>query len=667
MAETIIGIDLGTTNSEVAVVENGRPRVIPVDGDPILPSVVGLADDGRLLVGRPARNQLVLAPDRTVRSIKRKMGQDVKVAVGGQQFRPQEISAIILKRLKEAAEKDLGKPVGKAVITVPAYFNDTQRQATREAGQLAGLEVVRILNEPTAAALTYTPNPEGNEKFLVYDLGGGTFDVSVLSAEGGVFEVLSSHGDTQLGGDDFDDLFLNSVADEFEKLYAVDLRGSATTRARLLRAVEGAKRNLSDHAFTKIEEEFIAEKDGVPLHLSHEVSRSDFERLIAPLIDRTMQCVQKALDDAKLTAADIAHVVLVGGSTRVPMISRLLEERLGQPAHREVHPDLCVALGAAVQAGIVAGESVGAVLVDITPHSLGIKSLEVPESFSRHPNEFKFTPIITRNTPLPASRSEVFCTVSDNQPTVEIDTYQGESHDVRRNHRVGKFMVEGLARVPAGNQLVVQMDLTLDGTLKVSAREKGTGLVKQVTIENAMARFAVEEREAAQQRLERLWANPGWTEADEVAEDEEGGVSVNDLITADDEDDRDALPWEDDEDDDDDSGEFDLSDGGEDDDEEGDVFDIPFDDPEPAEQVPVPKSRLKALPADPPAAYPEAAKAESLLAKADRIRAKASEEDKAELDKLAGRVRAAVAEGRWAEAQAACGELADVLFYLEDN
>ncbi len=652
MADTIIGIDLGTTNSEVAVVENGRPRVILVDGDPILPSVVGLADDGRLLVGRPARNQLVLAPDRTIKSIKRKMGQDVKVPVGTQQFRPQEISAIILKRLKEAAEKDLGKPVTKAVITVPAYFNDTQRQATREAGQLAGLEVVRILNEPTAAALTYTPNPQGNEKFLVYDLGGGTFDVSVLSAEGGVFEVLSSHGDTQLGGDDFDDLFLNSVADEFEKLYSVDLRANPTTRARLLRAAEGAKRALSDHAFTKIEEEFIAEKDGVPLHLSQEVSRSDFEKLISPLIDRTMQCVQKALDDAKLTAADIAQVVLVGGSTRIPMISRLLEERLGQPAHREVHPDLCVALGAAVQAGIVAGESVGAVLVDITPHSLGIKSLEVPESFTRHPNEFKFTAIITRNTPLPASRSEVFCTVSDNQPTVEIDTYQGESQDVRRNHRVGKFLVEGLARVPAGNQLVVQMDLTLDGTLKVSAREKATGLVKQVTIENAMARFAVEEREAAQTRLDRLWANPGWSEDDDN-EKGEGGVSVNDLIPQNEDDEEDdALPW--DEDDDDDESEFDA----------------PFDDePEPAEQVPAAKSRIAAV-SPPPAdasASKETAQAESLLAKADRIRVKASSEDQAELDKLAGRVRAAVAAGEWAEAQKACGELADVLFYLEDS
>jgi molecular chaperone DnaK len=402
------------------------------------------------------------------------------------------------------------------------------------------------------------------------------------------------------------------------------------------------------------------------------VGRSEFERLIAPLIDRTMQCVQKALDDAKLTAAEIKQVVLVGGSTRIPMIGRLLEERLGQPAHREVHPDLCVALGAAVQAGIVAGESVGAVLVDITPHSLGIKSLEIPESFSLHPNEFKFTAIITRNTPLPASRSEVFCTVSDSQPTVEIDTYQGESGDVRRNHRVGKFLVEGLARVPAGNQIVVQMDLTLDGTLKVSAREKATGLVKQVTIENAMARFAVEEREAAQQRLERMWANPGWNEEEET---EGGSMSVSDLLSGDedledeadelfDDEDGDDIPFGDEDDDDDDEDEEDEFPFGSDDETEES-------EPEPSEQVPQPHSRISVpAPAPQPAAVEgsrETAQVDSLLAKVARVRAKASAEDQTELDKLTERVRAAVSEQRWADVQATCTELADVLFYLEDS
>jgi molecular chaperone DnaK len=645
MSDIIIGIDLGTTNSEVAIVEDGRARVIFVDGDPILPSVVGLGDDGKLLVGKPARNQYVFAPERTVKSVKRKMGLDVKVALGDQQFRPQEISAIILRRLKEAAEKDLGKPVSKAVITVPAYFNDTQRQATREAGQLAGLEVVRILNEPTAAALTYNPDPTGSEKFLVYDLGGGTFDVSIVSAEGGVFEVLSSHGDTQLGGDDFDELLLNKIADEFNSLYGLDLRANPTGRARLLRAVENAKKHLSDFAFAKIEEEFVAEKDGVPLHLSQEIGRSEFEELIAPLISRTMECVQKALDDARLTAAEIKQVVLVGGSTRTPMIGRQLEERLGQPAHREVHPDLCVAMGAAIQAAIVAGKNVGAVLVDITPHSMGIKSLEVPQSFSFHMNEFKFAPIVSRNTPLPASRSEMFCTVSENQPTVEIDVYQGESGDVRRNHRVGRFLVEGLARVPAGNQLVVQMDLTLDGTLKVSAREKATGMVKQITIENAMARFAVEERGAAQQRLERMWSNPTWDTTEET--DESNPMTVGDIIG---------------------------TDGNDDDEDEPEVYyenaanefsNNDDDEIDPSEQVPVTTTRFGQF-KEPMEGTPENSQALALLEKADRLRGKASAEDQTELDNLTGRVRTALEANNTADLKSASTELAEVLFYLED-
>jgi molecular chaperone DnaK len=604
MPDLIVGIDLGTTNSEVAVVQDGKPRVLPVDGDPILPSVVGLADDGRLLVGQPARNQWVLAPDRTVKSIKRRMGEDTTVPLGDQSFRPQEISAMILRRLKESAEAELGQPVRKAVVTVPAYFNDSQRQATREAGQLAGLDVVRILNEPTAAALTYRPTQTGTERFLVYDLGGGTFDVSIVQAEGGVFEVLSTHGDTHLGGDDFDDLLLNAVADEFLELYQVDLRADRVAKARLLRAVEAAKRQLSDHPFARIEEEFVAERDGVPLHLSTEIERGEYEDLIRPLIDRTMDCVQMALDDARLTASQIDRVVLVGGVTRTPLIGRLLEERLGQPAHREVHPDLCVALGAAVQAAIVAGQDVGAVLVDITPHTLGIKCLEYPEEFTRSANEFKYAPIIRRNTPLPASRSEVFCTVADAQPTVEVDVYQGESGDVRRNHRVGRFLIEGLARVPAGNQIVVQLDLTLDGVLKVGAREKATGLLKQITVENALARFAMEERDAARARLNRLWGRPDLGE-DEPAEEESEEAPRLDL----------GVP------------------------------------------------RLAPGPAE---GQRETVQARALLEKAERVREKVSAEDQGELDRLAEKVRVALTDRAWADLTTASNELADVLFYLED-
>ena len=609
MAELIVGIDLGTTNSEVAVVEGGQPRVLAEDGDPILPSIVGLADDGRLLVGTAARNQWVLAPDRTVKSIKRKMGEDVKVSLGTEEYRPQEVSAMILRSLKTRAERELGQPVRKAVITVPAYFNDSQRQATREAGELAGLEVVRILNEPTAAALTYNPDQSKAEHILVYDLGGGTFDVSIVHTEAGVVEVLSSHGDTQLGGDDFDELLLNDVADEFQEMYDVDLRGNRVARARLLKAVEEAKKRLSDHPFARVEEEFIAEKDGVPLHLNVEIDRADFDDIIRPLIDRTMECVQRALDDARLTAAQIDRVILVGGSTRTPMIGRLLEERLGQPAHREVNPDLCVALGAAVQGAIIAGENVGSVLVDITPHSLGIKCLEFTDEFGFRPNEHKFAPILKRNTPLPASRSEVFGTVSDSQPTVEIDVYQGESPDVRRNHRVGRFLIEGLAKVPAGNQLVVQLDLTLDGILKVSAREKTTGLLKQITIENAMARYAVSERANAQARLDRMWTDLESLMPAAGEGGEPGGVSPP---------------------------EFGLSPH------------VPSLDPGPRE------------------GQRETVQARALLEKADRVRAKASAEDQAELDRLSGRVRDALTDRRWADLHAAANELSDVLFYFED-
>jgi molecular chaperone DnaK len=517
MTEPIVGIDLGTTNSEVAIVRDGQPHVFVEEGDPILPSFVGLAEDGRLLVGKAARNQWILAPERTVKSIKRKMGQDVKVRLGDQEYRPQEISAMILRSLKDRATRELGEEVRKAVITVPAYFNDSQRQATREAGELAGLEVVRIVNEPTAAALTYDPSQAEMRRMLVYDLGGGTFDVSIVQAQEGVVEVLSSHGDTQLGGDDFDDLLLAHVADRFQAEHGVDLRTNVVAKARLLRAVEAAKRQLSEHPFARLEEEFIAEKDGQALHLAVELGRAEYEAMIRPLLDRTMECLQRALDDARLTPSQIDKIVLVGGSTRTPLVSRLLEERLGQEPHQEVNPDLCVAMGAAVQAALVSGVDVGAVLVDITPHSLGIKCLD-PSAGLEFP--FRFAAILHRNTALPASRSEVFTTVQDDQREVDVDVYQGESEDVRHNHRVGRFLIQGLAKVSAGNQIVVQLDLNLDGMLRVSAREKATGLQKQVVIENPFAKFEREERAVAQQRLNRLWLNE---EDEDTGEEEDYG------------------------------------------------------------------------------------------------------------------------------------------------
>ena len=360
----------------------------------------------------------------------------------------------------------------------------------------------------------------------------------------------------------------------------------------------------------------------------------------SPLLRRTMDCLQKALDDAKINAGELKQVVLVGGSTRSPVISRLLEARLGQPAHREVHPDLCVAMGAAIQAAIIAGSDVGAVLVDITPHSVGIKSLEVPDSFSRQYNEYKFAPIIPRNTPLPTSRSEIFCTVSDNQAKVDIDIFQGESGDVRRNHRVGKFLIEGLARVPAGNQLVVQMDLTLDGTLKVTAREKATGMMKNIVIDNAMARFAVEEKDAAQSRLDRMWAEPEWKDGDDEPIDP---AKLADLLGAD----PDAFEEDDDDDD---------VDGYE-----------KFPAPEP-EDEPAPAPRFQ-FPADTAAittGQREAVQARALLEKAERVGAKASAEDQAELARLTAKVKAALDERRWPDLTSTSNALADVLFYLED-
>jgi molecular chaperone DnaK len=499
--EPIIGIDLGTTNSEVAIVRDGRPVVLPdEDGDPILPSIVGLDPQGRLLVGKAARNQAALAPGRTVRSIKRKMGQETTVSMGGdQEYSPQEISAIILRTLKERAEHALGTPVKKAVITVPAFFTEGQREATREAGELAGLEVVRIINEPTAAVLTYDPHPPDRERLLVYDLGGGTFDVSIAQVEAGVIEILASHGDTHLGGDDFDQRLLDHVCDLFKGKHGVDLRAEPVSKSRVLRAVEDAKKTLSTEAIASIREEFIAEAKGLPVNLSMEIERDDYEDLIEPLLARTLECVDRALTDADLQADEIDKVVLVGGATRTPLVHRLLTERLGRPVHAEIEPDLAVALGAAVQGALIAGLDVGPVLVDITPHTLGISALGELDGYQ---SINKFAPIIERNTPLPATRTEIFYTAADGQKAAEIRVFQGEDDDARLNTFVGEFLIDGLAAVHAGNQIVVRLDLDLSGILKVTATERITGLARQVTIDNASERFRKTQRTDALDRID---------------------------------------------------------------------------------------------------------------------------------------------------------------------
>ena len=502
--ELIVGIDLGTTNSAIAVVRDGRPVVLKMaDGLLVLPSVVGLDNEGQLLVGQRARNQAILSPERTVKSIKRKMGQDVHVTMGDRSYTPQEISAIILRTLKEQAERVLGEPVRKAVITVPAFFSEMQREATREAGELAGLEVVRIINEPTAASLVYEPRSEKNERLLVYDLGGGTFDISIVQIERGVIEVLSSHGDTQLGGDDFDQLLLDFVCDEFVNQHDVELRDIPRAKSRLLQAVEEAKKRLSDEAYTSLAEEFIAEKNGTPLHLKTELDRRDYEELIAPLLEKTVKHIDDALHNARQMAKDIDRIVLVGGSSRTPLVHRLLVEQLQQTPHFEIDPDLCVAMGAAIQGALIAGIDVGSVLVDITPHTLGIQCLG---DLHGHYSPNLFSPIIPRNTPLPATRSEIYCTAEEGQEEVEIHVLQGEDDDARNNTSVGRFMLEGLDEdAEAGNEILVRFDLNLDGILTVTAMERATSREKKLTIQNPITRFRAKDHGEAKAKLAAIF------------------------------------------------------------------------------------------------------------------------------------------------------------------
>jgi molecular chaperone DnaK len=433
------------------------------------------------------------------------MGEETTVALGETKYSPQEISAIILRTLKQRAEKELGHPVSKAVITVPAFFDDGQRVATRQAGELAGLEVVRIINEPTAAVLTYDPHPPEMERLLVYDLGGGTFDVSIAQVEQGVVEILASHGDTHLGGDDFDQRLLDFVCDRFRSKHGVDPRESIVPRSRLLRAVEDAKKQLSVDAVVTIAEEFIAEKKGVPLNLNMEVTRTEYEALIEPLLAKTLVCLDRALEDAKLPANQVHKVLLVGGATRTPRVHEILAERLGRPVHSEIEPDLAVAMGAAVQGGLIAGVDVGPVLVDITPHSLGVETLGLSQAgyMSHH----HFSPILARNSTLPANRTEIYSTVVDGQEKAQIRVFQGEEEDTRFNALVGEFIIEDLADLPSGNQILVRLDLDLSGILKVTATERVSGKAKHVVIDNAMERFRKRLRTDAADRLDEMFGS----------------------------------------------------------------------------------------------------------------------------------------------------------------
>ena len=507
MTDEIVGIDLGTTNSEIALYRDGRPEVLGDElGRVILPSVVGLSETGELLVGEAARNQFLLYPERTVRSIKRRMGSDAQVHLGGRDYSPQEISAIILSRLKEIAQQRLGRPVRKAVITVPAFFSDAQRQATREAGEIAGLEVVRIINEPTAAALVYEAAQHQGKRILVYDLGGGTFDVSVVRIEEGVVEVISSHGNNHLGGDDFDHKIVEHLLARLKIKHGVDVSNQPQAMARILRSAEAAKKHLSDHPYARIEEEYLTEHAGKPINLDLELSREDYEDMILPFIEETLGAIHIALGSASLTSSQVDEILLVGGATRTPLIRRRLVEAFGKEPRGEVDPDLCVAMGAAIQGAAMAGTEVSAVLVDVTPYTFGTSALgELNGEF--YP--YKYVPIIPKNTPIPVHRSEAFVTVFDDQTSVEVRIYQGENEDAEENIRIGEFRVDGLSKAPAGNTVIIDLALDRDGILQVTAREKKTGLERRITIDKAMSRYGQQELDEARERIGALFGDQG--------------------------------------------------------------------------------------------------------------------------------------------------------------
>ncbi len=473
-----VGIDLGTTNSVVSILEGGEPRVVNnAEGNRTTPSVVAFAKNGEVLVGDQAKRQAITNPDRTIRSVKRHMGTDWKVEIDGKEYTAQEISARILQKLKRDAEAYLGEPVTEAVITVPAYFGDAQRQATKEAGQIAGLEVLRIVNEPTAASLAYGMDKNNDQLILVYDLGGGTFDVSVLEIGEGVFEVKSTSGDTNLGGDDWDERIIDWLVTGFKNDHGVDLSKDPMALTRLKEAAEKAKIELSSVQETEINLPFITATADGPIHLLRTLKRSEFEQMTEDLVERTRGPFQAALKDAGVTMDDIDHVILVGGSTRMPAVQALVKELAGQEPHKGVNPDEVVALGAAVQAGVLKGDVSGILLLDVTPLTLGVET----EGGVR-------TKMIERNTTIPTRRSEIFTTAADNQPEVEIHVLQGEREMATDNKSLGRFKLQGIAPAPRGvPQIEVTFDIDANGIVSVSAKDLGTGKTQQVTITGGTA------------------------------------------------------------------------------------------------------------------------------------------------------------------------------------
>mgnify|MGYP004528435381 FL=1 len=469
----IIGIDLGTTNSCVAVMEGGEPTVITnPEGARTTPSVVAFTKTGERLVGQVAKRQAITNPDRTISSIKRDMGTDRKVEIDGKKYSPQEISAMILQKLKADAEAYLGETVSQAVITVPAYFSDAQRQATKDAGKIAGLEVLRIINEPTAAALAYGLEKDADQKIMVYDLGGGTFDVSILEIGDGVFEVLATSGNNRLGGDDFDDKVMNYLADEFQKENGIDLRQDKMALQRLKEAAEKAKIELSGVMSSNVNLPFITADTTGPKHLDITITRAQFDSLTADLVEKTMEPTRNALRDAGLSPNDIDKVLLVGGSSRIPAVQEAVQKFIGKEPHKGINPDECVAIGASIQAGVLAGDVEDLVLLDVTPLSLGIETMGGV-----------FTKLIDRNTTIPTKKSQVFSTAADSQTSVEVHVLQGEREMAAYNKTLGRFSLNNIPPAPRGvPQIEVTFDIDANGIVKVTAKDLGTGQQQDITI-----------------------------------------------------------------------------------------------------------------------------------------------------------------------------------------
>ena len=470
----VIGIDLGTTNSCVAVLEGGEPTVIAnAEGNRTTPSVVGFTKGGERLVGETAKRQAITNPDRTISSIKRHMGSSYTVSIDGKEYTPQDISAMILAKLKADAESYLGEKVTEAVITVPAYFSDSQKQATKDAGRIAGLDVKRIINEPTAAALAYGLDKENeHHKVLVYDLGGGTFDVSILELGDGVFEVLSTNGDTKLGGDDFDNVLMNYMADQFAKENGVDLRNDKMALQRLKEAAEKAKKELSSSQTTNVNLPFITVNQDGPLHMNMDITRAKFDQLTEHLVQRTIEPMKKAMADAGVTNADIAKVILVGGSTRIPAVQEAVKRITGKEPFKGINPDECVAIGASIQAGVLTGEVKDVLLLDVTPLSLSIETLGGVA-----------TKLIERNTTIPTKKSQIFSTAADNQSAVDIHVMQGERQMAADNITLGRFQLTGIPAAPRGvPQIEVTFDIDANGIVNVSAKDLGTGQQQSITI-----------------------------------------------------------------------------------------------------------------------------------------------------------------------------------------